>query len=237
MASEPPSATSLSPEAGQTAKAAEDSLELALRLQGLNIYLVGMMGAGKSSVGRPLAEALGYRFIDADSVLEQHAGHSIPELFEQQGEAGFRELESAVLNRIACWHSLVVATGGGVVSRPGNWGQMRQGLVVWLDAPEQLLLERLRNDPGQRPLLANADPEGRLRQLLRERRHLYSQADLRVLQDGRAAVAVARQVLEAIPTVLRQREEPPEALAQLVDGSGSSTANLNTCSDLNGSQA
>ncbi len=196
-------------------------------LEGLNIYLVGMMGAGKSSVGRPLAEALGYRFIDADSVLEQHAGCSIPELFEHQGEAAFRELESAVLNRIACWHSLVVATGGGVVSRPVNWGQMRQGLVVWLDAPEELLLKRLRTDPGQRPLLTAADPESRLRQLLDERRPLYSQADLRVPQDGRAAAAVAQQVLEAIPTVLRQREAPPQAPAELIDMNGASAASLN----------
>ncbi|CAK6698510.1 shikimate kinase [Synechococcus sp. CBW1107] len=201
-------------------------------LEGLNIYLVGMMGAGKSSVGRPLAQALGYRFIDADSVLEQHAGCSIPELFEQRGEAGFRELESAVLNRIACWHSLVVATGGGVVSRPCNWGQMRQGLVVWLDADEQLLLERLRADPGQRPLLATADPEARLRQLLSERRPLYSQADLRVPQDGRPAAAVAEQVLESIPKVLRQRVAPPQAATQLVDDTGTTTTSLNAAAEL-----
>ncbi len=219
MALEPPSPASVSP-------------GLPERLEGLNIYLVGMMGAGKSSVGRPLAEALGYRFIDADSVLEQHAGCSIPELFEHQGETAFRELESAVLNRIACWHSLVVATGGGVVCRPCNWGQMRQGLVVWLDAHEQLLLERLRADPGRRPLLATADPEGRLRQLLSERQPLYGQADLRVPQDGRPAAAVAEQVLEAIPTVLRQRVAPPQTPAQLVDDNGTRTASLNAAAEL-----
>ncbi|MDM7938260.1 MAG: shikimate kinase [Cyanobium sp. CZS 48M] len=220
MAPEPPSAAS-------------DSPELPVRLEGLTIYLVGMMGSGKSTVGRPLAAALGYRFIDADSVIEQHAGCSIPELFERQGETGFRDLESVVLNRIACWHSLVVATGGGVVSRPGNWGQMRQGLVVWLDAPEEMLLERLRADPGQRPLLASTDPAARLRQLLAERRPLYGQADLRVLQDGRPPAAVAQQVLEAIPTVLRQREAPPQTPAQLIDENGASTASLNATAELN----
>ena len=97
---------------------------LAQRLQGLNLYLVGMMGAGKSSVGRPLAEALGYRFVDADAVVEQAAGQSIAEIFAHGGEAGFRALETAVLDRIASWHSLVVATGGGVVGRPENWGRL-----------------------------------------------------------------------------------------------------------------
>jgi shikimate kinase len=98
---------------------------------------------------------------------------------------------------------------------------------VWLDAPEELLLKRLRTDPGQRPLLTAADPESRLRQLLDERRPLYSQADLRVSQDGRAAAAVALQVLEAIPTVLRQRVTPPQAPAELIDESGARAASLN----------
>jgi shikimate kinase len=112
------------------------------RLEGLNLYLVGMMGSGKSTAGRHLAEQLGYRFLDADSSIEQVAGRSIPELFASDGEAGFRDLEAAVLNQIASWHSLVVATGGGVVTRPENWGQMQQGVVIWLDAPDALLLER-----------------------------------------------------------------------------------------------
>jgi len=219
--------------APEPASTSSDSPELPARLEGLSLYLVGMMGSGKSSVGRPLAAALGYRFIDADSVIEQHAGCSIPELFEHHGETGFRDLESAVLNRIACWHSLVVATGGGVVSRPANWGQMRQGLVVWLDAPEEMLLERLRADPGQRPLLSSADPAARLRQLLAERLPLYGQADLRVLQDGRPPAAVAQQVLESIPTVLRQREAPPQGPAQLIDENGASTASLNATAELN----
>ncbi|MFY7696764.1 MAG: shikimate kinase, partial [Cyanobium sp.] len=157
-------------------------VELARRLQGLNLYLVGMMGAGKSAVGRPLAQSLGYRFLDADTTLEETAGRSIPEIFADAGEEGFRALESAVLNELACWHSLVVATGGGVVTRPENWGHLRQGVVIWLDAPEAVLLERLQGDPTPRPLLADADPAGRLRDLLVARRPLYAQADLHVMQ-------------------------------------------------------
>ena len=108
---------------------------LAQRLEGLNLYLVGMMGTGKSALGQPLAEALGYRFIDADSTVEQAAQRSIGEIFASDGEASFRALETAVLNQIAGWHCLVVATGGGVVTRQENWGHMRQGVVIWLDAP------------------------------------------------------------------------------------------------------
>ena len=95
---------------------ADPALDLRRHLQGVNLYLIGMMGSGKSTVGRPLAEALGYRFLDADTSLEQVAGKPIPELFASEGEAGFRTLEAAVLNQIAAWHSLVVATGGGVVT-------------------------------------------------------------------------------------------------------------------------
>jgi len=174
------------------------------RLGGINLYLVGMMGAGKSAVGRPLAEGLGYRFIDADLVLEQAAGQTIPELFAAAGEQGFRDLESSVLARIASWHSLVVATGGGVVLRPDNWGQLRQGIVVWLDAPEALLLERLTADPTPRPLMGGPDPAAKLRTLLNQRRTLYGQADVHIQQDGSPPAAVAGQVLAALPGVLKR---------------------------------
>lgn len=185
--------------------------DLARRLDGLNIYLVGMMGAGKSAVGQPLAEALGYRFIDADAALAEAAGRPIAEIFSSEGEEAFRALETSVLNGIASWHSLVVATGGGAVTRPENWGHMRQGVVVWLDAPEAELLRRLAADPTRRPLLEAPDRTGRLQALLQERRPLYAQADVAVVQDGGLPAAVALQVLEALPSVLRDPRQPPEA--------------------------
>jgi shikimate kinase len=200
---------------------------LARRLEGLNIYLVGMMGAGKSATGRPLADALGYRFVDADAVLESAAGRSIPAIFASDGEAAFRELETAVLTQISGWHSLVVATGGGVVTRPANWGHMRQGVVVWLDAPAALLLQRLQQDATQRPLLQTADPAGRLEALLCERGPLYSQADLHIaVQDGPPA-AVAGAVLEALPGILRERPRPPVQPTLLENGEGRTTTCLN----------
>ncbi|MCT0208840.1 shikimate kinase [Synechococcus sp. CS-1332] len=182
---------------------------LARRLDGLNIYLVGMMGAGKSAVGRPLAEALGYRFIDADVTLAEAAGRPIAEIFSSDGEETFRALETSVLNGIASWHSLVVATGGGAVTRPENWGHMHQGVVVWLDAPEAELLRRLSADPTHRPLLDAPDPAARLEALLHERRPLYAQADLTVVQDAGLPAEVARQVLDALPSVLRDPRQPP----------------------------
>jgi shikimate kinase len=201
--------------------------ELAQRLQGLNLYLVGMMGAGKSAVGRPLADALGYRFVDADTVLEGAAGRTIPEIFARDGEAEFRQLETAVLGQISGWHSLVVATGGGVVTRPENWGHMRQGVVVWLDAPAQLLLTRLGSDTTPRPLLQVDDPGSRLRQLLAERQPLYAQADLHVCQRQEQPPQVAQLVLEALPGILRERPEAPLQPALLQHQGGEITSSLN----------
>ena len=201
--------------------------ELARRLEGLNLYLVGMMGAGKSAVGRPLAAALGYRFLDADAALEQAAARPIPTVFAEEGEEGFRQLETAVLDRVAGFHSLVVATGGGVVTRPVNWGHLQQGVVVWLDAPETLLLARLRADPTPRPLLNDPDPAARLATLLEARRPLYAQADLHVVQVEAPPEAVALQVLEALPAILRERPSAPRTPALLLDGKGRITPSLN----------
>jgi shikimate kinase len=200
---------------------------LAARLQGLNLYLVGMMGAGKSAVGRPLAEALGYRFLDADQAIEQVAGCPIPELFAAEGEAGFRRLETEVLTGIASWHSLVVATGGGVVLKPENWGVMHQGVVIWLDAPEAMLLSRLAADPTPRPLMQGPDPAVRLAELLAQRRPLYGQADLHIVQNGEPPAAVAARVLEGLPSLLREQPRPPLSPARLEDGDGHPVPSLN----------
>ena len=201
--------------------------QLRQRLEGLNLYLVGMMGSGKSTAGRHLAELLGYRFLDADSSIEQVAGRPIPEIFAREGEAGFRQLEAAVLNQIASWHSLVVATGGGVVTRPENWGQLHQGVVIWLDAPEALLLERLSGDPTPRPLLQADDPAARLQALVAERRPLYAQADLHIVQDGRPADQVAAQILEALPRVLKERTAAPQHRLQVTNETGEVGSSIN----------
>ena len=173
------------------------------RLGGRSLYLVGMMGSGKTSTGRPLAEQLGYGFVDADAVIEQAAGCSIPEIFERDGEAGFRALESQVLNAISQRHSLVVATGGGVVTQQENWGLLHSGIVIWLDVVPGQLMQRLNADSTVRPLLQTVDPDTALNTLLNQRRPLYAEADLTVSIDQEAPDAVADGILQLLPSLLK----------------------------------
>ena len=189
---------------------ADPILSLKERLSGRSIYLIGMMGSGKTSTGRPLAKRLGYGFVDADAVIEQVAGCTIPEIFERDGEAGFRSIESQVLNAISQRHSLVVATGGGVVSKPENWGQLHSGIVVWLDVNRAQLIERLRDDSTQRPLLQQPNPEAALDTLLQERRPLYGEADLTVVINDETAEAVADGILQLLPGLLKDPTQQRE---------------------------
>lgn len=177
------------------------------RLGGRSLYLVGMMGSGKSSTGRPLAEKLGYGFVDSDSVIEQLAGCSIPEIFQRDGEAGFRKLETQVLSAISEHHSLVVATGGGVVTRSENWGVMHQGIVIWLDVGREQLLKRLEADSTPRPLLEEADPAQALDRILNARRPQYSEADLTVVIEEETPDVVADGILQLLPNLI---QDPPK---------------------------
>ena len=181
----------------------DQSLPLKQQLQGINIYLIGMMGCGKSSVGPELAKLLGYRFIDVDSVIAAAAGCSISEIFDSQGEAGFRLLETQVLHQISQWHSLVVATGGGVVTTSSNWGALRQGLVVWLQVDAAQLLARLQAQPGDRPMLQKPNPETELLKLLQARAAQYSQADLSIAAGCANPAQVAAEIVAALPAVLK----------------------------------
>ena len=183
---------------------ADSTPTLKQRLAGRSLYLVGMMGSGKTSTGRPLAERLGYGFVDADAVIEQAAGCSIPEIFDRDGEAGFRSLESQVLSAISQRHSLVVATGGGVVTQPENWGMLHSGIVIWLDVVPDQLLQRLNADSTVRPLLQTADPETALNTLLNERRPLYAEADLTVVINDESPETVADGILQLLPSLLKE---------------------------------
>ena len=173
------------------------------RLGGRSLYLIGIMGSGKTSTGRPLAERLGYGFVDADAVIEQAAGCSIPEIFQREGEEGFRALEHQVLNSISQRHSLVVATGGGVVTLKENWGLLHSGIVIWLDVNQQKLLKRLRTDPTPRPLLQNHDPDASLNELMAKRKPLYAEADLTVVIDDEPPEAVADGIVQLLPGLLK----------------------------------
>ena len=173
------------------------------RLGGRSLYLIGMMGSGKTSAGRPLAERLGYGFVDADAVIEQAAGCSIPEIFQRDGEAEFRALEKQVLSSISQRHSLVVATGGGVVTQQENWGLLHSGIVIWLDVVQDQLLKRLQADKTMRPLLQTADPEAALNDLLAERKALYAEADLTVVINDEPPEAVADGIVQLLPGLLK----------------------------------
>ena len=188
---------------------ADSTPTLKQRLAGRSLYLVGMMGSGKTSTGRPLAERLGYGFVDADAVIEQAAGCSIPDIFDRDGEAGFRSLESQVLSAISQRHSLVVATGGGVVTKPENWGMLHSGIVIWLDVAPDQLLHRLNADSTVRPLLQTTDPEASLNTLLNERRPLYGEADLTVVINDETPETVADGILQLLPSLLKDPTQRP----------------------------
>lgn len=172
-------------------------------LKNVNLYLVGMMGAGKTTVGRVLAKELGYRFFDTDAVVEQVAGKSVAEIFADDGEDSFRQLETQVLSELSAYKKMAIATGGGIVMRPQNWSYLHHGIVVWLDVPIEQLYMRLRHDTS-RPLLHTDNPRQKLQTLLSQRQPLYAQADLRVTTSPNDKPnQVATRILTELPKILR----------------------------------
>ena len=172
-------------------------------LQGINLYLIGMMGAGKTTVGRLLASELGYGFVDTDEVITVAAKRSINQIFATEGETEFRRLESDVLSQVSAYTKLTVATGGGIILKRKNWSYLHHGLIVWLDATPELLYNRLKEDTT-RPLLQDSDPLLKIRNILQERESLYALADLRItLQEGESPEELANRVIAQIPSVLK----------------------------------
>ncbi len=161
----------------------------------MNVILTGFMGTGKSSIGHLLASRLAYRFCDLDAVIVEQEGKSINEIFSSDGEKYFREVESAVLNRVLQKTSQVVSTGGGVVINQKNRTLMRQsGVVVNLMASPQTILCRLQND-DERPLLRDSKSLEHIEKMLIEREPFYSDADIRIDTNGKNVEDVAREIL------------------------------------------
>ncbi|NJP09919.1 MAG: shikimate kinase [Leptolyngbyaceae cyanobacterium RU_5_1] len=172
-------------------------------LKGTNLYLIGMMGCGKTTVGQIVAQQLGYRFFDTDAVIEQVAGQSVRDIFAILGEPGFRDLESQVLAELSAYTRLAIATGGGIVLRRENWSYLRHGIVIWLDVPLNQLQTRLQSDTS-RPLLAAEDLPTRLQTLLNQRRSLYAQADVQVTyRSGVSPEQMANQVIQHLQQVVK----------------------------------
>ncbi len=168
-------------------------------LQGLNIYLIGMMGSGKTTIGRHLAGELNYRFLDTDRMIEAIAKKPITEIFQQSGERYFRELETKVLAELSVYTRSVISTGGGIIQQQINWSYLHHGLIVWLDVNLEILKKRLAEDQT-RPL---AD---KLESLLKTRRPLYAQADIRItISQEQTPQEITSQIIETIPTVLKSQ--------------------------------
>ena len=160
-----------------------------------NVFLIGLMGAGKSTVGRILARRLGKHFVDTDHEIEKRNGVTIPVIFEIEGEEGFRRREQELLADLAQEKDLVLSTGGGIVLKPENREVLRNhGFVVYLNARPELLAERTKHD-RTRPLLNVEDPLTRLRELHAVRDPLYREVAHAVVETGRGA---PQQVVQAI---------------------------------------
>ncbi len=166
-----------------------------------NLILVGPMGAGKTTIGRQLAEQLVMPFVDLDHEIEQHTGASVALIFEVEGEAAFRQREQHALQQTLDRDGIVLATGGGAILSADNRELLRQrGFVVWLDTPVAVQLDRLVREHHKRPLLQTPDREQRLTDLATFRNPLYREtADLVIASTGRhPAAATIRQFLEQI---------------------------------------
>lgn len=170
----------------------------AVKLAG-NLFLVGPMGAGKSTIGRRLAQLLKKEFLDSDKEIERRTGASIPLVFEMEGEAGFRAREKVVIADLTRLQNIVLATGGGAVLDPDNRRCLRErGVVIYLSTSVDEQLSRIHQDT-QRPLLQTADPRERLEALLAVRDPLYREvADFIVSTDGRHVKQVVRHILRCL---------------------------------------
>lgn len=164
-----------------------------------NIFLIGLMGAGKSTIGRQLAARTGKQFMDSDKEIEQRTGATIELIFEIEGEQGFRERESRVIEELTENSGIVLATGGGAVLSADNREWLKQrGTVVYLNTSPEVLHARTANDQN-RPLLQTGDKYGRLKALLAERDPLYRRtADLIVDTEGLSARQIVGKICKSL---------------------------------------
>lgn len=170
-----------------------------------NIILTGFMGTGKSTVGRRLAQRLGWRCIDTDDLIVREAGKSISQIFVEDGEPFFRDLESKIARGLDNYIHYVIATGGGLVLRPENMAALeRAGRVVLLEASAETIYERTKRH-SHRPLLQGPDPRGNIQRLLDERREAYGRIGLRVATDGRSHEQVIDAILSELQTAESKR--------------------------------
>ncbi len=162
-----------------------------------NIALIGFMGTGKTAVGKVLAEKLGRKFVELDSLIEQKAGKSIPQIFQQDGEPAFRELEIEVTKEISTGKNLVIACGGGIVLNKINIDRLKSSsVIVCLTASPNIILKRTMSDGEGRPLLNVSDRASEIRGLLKFRKPFYERAaDIRINTSKLDIDSVAEQII------------------------------------------
>ena len=179
--------------------------QLAEQLAGKPLVLVGMMGAGKTTVGRRLAARLNRQFLDSDEEIEKAAQMSIPEIFEQRGEPEFRAGETRVIARVLKEHNVVLATGGGAFVNMDTRALMKaEAVTVWLKAEVDILFERV-SRRSNRPLLKTANPRATLEKLIEERYPIYAEADVTVLSRDVPQEVVAGDIVDAVLAHIEQR--------------------------------
>lgn len=169
-----------------------------------NIALIGFMGTGKSAVGLELSRRLGVVFVEVDDLIAERAGRTIPEIFSEEGEAGFRRLESEVIAEVSRRRGVVISCGGGVVLHAENVDRLKtSSVVVLLTAPVEEILRRAARDGETRPLLATPEREARVRELLRFRQPLYLRAaDYIVDTSGLEPEEVAEVIIDSVREAL-----------------------------------
>ncbi len=180
-----------------------------LKMLSGNLILVGMMGSGKTTMGKALAKHLGKQFVDSDEEIQHRTGVTIPHIFDVEGEAGFRARESVVLADLLCQEGLVLATGGGAVLLEKNREILSQGgIVIYLKAGVHDLWQRTRHDKN-RPLLQTGDPYAKLTELFQQRDVLYqSVADI-VVHSGRQSVhTLMLKLVDEIQHFIQRQQEP-----------------------------
>jgi shikimate kinase len=172
-----------------------------------NIYLIGLMGAGKTTIGRQLAKALKLPFYDSDKAIEEATGVNIPTIFEFEGEEGFRDREQKMIRQLTQMQGIVLATGGGAILREENRRLLKEnGFVIYLKCSVGRILERTRKDT-QRPLLRTDNPRARLESLYAERDPLYAAcADFKVDTGVLQSKAVVNRILEHYRTLSSKTE-------------------------------
>ena len=180
------------------------------KLGGRNIFLIGMMGSGKSQTGPVLAKMINYAFVDTDDVIEKASKQSISSIFEKDGEKVFRDVEKKVLKEISQHHSLVIATGGGLVTLPENWGILHQGIVIWLDLDLKRSIKRLESDQKKRPLLIGDDLAENFSQIYASRKPIYLESDLRIEVEDQTSYEVASMIVSNLPSILIDPETQAE---------------------------